>query len=397
MSAPVLTPAGFVAPSTDEEVQDLNSKFLTNVDASLDLDPDQPWGQIIGIFAQKISEAYGVIATGYNAINPNAAEGQLLVNACALSGTIPQVATFSKVTVNLTLGASVTVHAGATMAVLNQPGNVWVLTEDVTSTSAGSYPGVFRSQNPGPFAANAGTLTVITSPQTGWTAGSNPAAAVAGFAADTDTTLRQRRQAELAGEGSGDVDAIRAALLKVEGVINAFVFENTTLVPDSNGLPGKAFRAVIWDGPTPFAANADIAATIWKEKPTGIQSFGSIEVDTLDSQGNLQPVFFERATQVPIYVTCTTTPGSLTADQATAVKAAIKAFADANWNLGSPVIARAFSASPLEPTTAYTPVVTDVPVFQFGTAPSPTNTANLTTTALFIFTLSTTNITVNGV
>ncbi len=415
MTAPVLTPQGFIAPTTAQEVADLNAKFLANVNASLNLDPNMPWGQIIGIFAQKLSEKYQLDATLYNSLNPAAAEGNLLANVCTLSGTIPQVATYSTVTCNLQLAASTTVTAGSVVAVAGQPQNTWVLTSNVTSTSAGSYPGVFRSSLPGPYTANAATITVINTPVGGWTTVSNPNAATAGVAADTDTTLRQRRLSEINGQGSGDTNAIRAAILKIGSpIIQAFVFENTSLVTDSTGLPGKAFRAVVWAGvgglatvlPSGLTVGQTIANTIWANKPTGIQSFGAQVYTVTDSAGNPQQVYFDQANQLGLYVTCTVTPApassSLTDPIRVAVKGAIQAWVQTNLLLGVGVIARAFSASPLEiqtsPTgTVYTPVVTDVPTFAFDIIPSPTNTANLPGSYLNIYTLaSTSTILVNG-
>ena len=233
-----LTNQGYLAPTVQEEVDDLSAAILANVTAALDTSPDQPLGQIIGTFAEKYTEITEVLTTVYNAINPNAADGQLLANVCAITGTYPQVATYSTVVATLTLNASTTVNAGATAQVAGQPQNVWVLQADVTSTVAGSYAATFQSQSPGPPVANAGTLTVIGTPTVGWTAVTNAADALQGLAADTDTTLRQKRAIELLGEGSGDIDAIRAAVLKVGGVIQCFVYETNTLSSDSTGLPG---------------------------------------------------------------------------------------------------------------------------------------------------------------
>jgi len=415
MTAPVLTPQGFVAPTTAQEVADLNSKFLAYVNASLNLDPNQPWGQIIGIFAQKLSEKYQLSATLYNALNPAAAQGNLLANVCTLSGTIPQVATYSTVTCQLNLNASTTVTAGAIVAVSGQPQNTWVLTATVTSTSAGMYPGVFRSSSPGVFNANASTITVINTPVGGWLGVTNPNAAIPGVAADTDTTLRQRRLAQINGQGSGDTNAIRAAILKIGApIIQAFVFENTSLVTDATGLPGKSFRAVVWAGvgglatvlPSGLTVSQTIANTIWSNKPTGIASFGAQVNTVTDSAGNPQTVYFDQANQLGLYVTCTVVPApassSLTDPIRVAVKGAIQAWVQSNLLLGVGVIARAFSASPLEIVTSptgvvYTPVVTDVPTFAFDIVPSPVNTANLPGSYLNIYTLaSTTTILVNG-
>jgi uncharacterized phage protein gp47/JayE len=398
-----LTAQGFSAPTADEEVLDLNSKFLANIDAGLDLAPDQPIGQIIGIFAQKLAEAYQLGATVFNAINPNAAEGVLLDNVAAISGTHRQQSTFSLVELVLTLNASTTVPAGSIVSVAGQPGNTWVLAQTTTSVGAGTYNAGARSTLPGPFQANANTITVINTPIVGWTGVNNPLASVLGFSADTDMQLRQKREAELAGQGSGDIDAIRAAILKVPEVLQAFVFENTSLTTDSTGLPGKAFRVVVWDGATPLASNQAIGQAIWNQKPSGIQSFGAISVTVNDSAGNPHVVYFDRAQQLRVWVTMTTTPATTDSATVAAIKEAVRYFGQLNFNLGSSIIARAFSASPLEPIAAtasepaYTPTITDVPTFAFDTHSTPTNTGNLTATGLQIFTVATADMLCNGI
>jgi uncharacterized phage protein gp47/JayE len=269
-----------------------------------------------------------------------------------------------------------------------------VLEADVTSTIAGNYNGTFRSQTPGPFTAPAGTLTVIGTPTIGWTAVTNPLDALPGLSADTDTTLRQKRAEDVLGTGSGDLDAIRAAVLKVGGVLQVFVFENTSLITDANGLPGKAFRVVVWDGVGHAASNTNIAQAIWDSKPSGILSFGTGANSGVatDSTGTARTILFDRAVQVPIFIVCTTTPSTLTTAGTAAVKAALVAYATANYNLGVSVIALALQASALIPG-----VTTDVPTFFDGTAPGPVTDVNIPISGLQIATLSTTNILVNGV
>jgi uncharacterized phage protein gp47/JayE len=390
-----LTNTGYVASTVDEEVLDLNQQFLANVNGALDLAPDQPFGQVIAIFAEKYVEAMELGATVYNALNPEAAEGQLLTNVCAISGTYPQVATFSKVVCNMTLQGFATVPAGATVQVNGQPTNVWVLQQTVTNTLGTTQvlPGNFDSQVAGPQVGNAGTLTVIGTPTTGWTAVTNPLDAVQGLAADTDTTLRQKRAVELLGEGSGDTDAIRAAVLKVGGVIQCFVYENTTLTVDANGLPGKAFRVVIWDGLGMAASNANIAQAIWNSKPSGIQSYGASSGNAIDSLGNTQVMNFDRAVQIPIYISVNTND-TLTTAQIAGVKSALALFASTNYNLGVSVVWN----------TLFQPVQSviglqehpSVSTLFVGIQSSPTQTADILLSGLQIATVSTLNILVNG-
>jgi uncharacterized phage protein gp47/JayE len=386
-----LLPQGFIAPTQQEILADLVANILS-VQPNLDMSPDQPIGQLLAAVAEKIAEPWEAVATIYNSMNPDAAEAQLLVNLSAITGTRPQAATYSIVAATLNLNAGVTVPQGSVVMVSGQPNNRWTLQAAVTNSggSPANITGSFQSAVPGPFAANAGTLTVIGTPIVGWNSVTNAADAVAGLSADTDATLRVRRAGELAATGSGTVDAIRADLLQVTGIIQAFVFENTSLMTDVNGVPGKAVHAIIWDGVSPISNNL-IAQAIWNNKPSGIQSYGNVLGVAIDSQGNNQNVYFDRAVQVPIYFTLTTTPGSLTLAQTNAVKAAIAAFGATDLNLGVSVVALAFRAA------ALTAGITDVPTFFLGIAPSPVGTTNIVISQLQIATVSTTNILVNGV
>jgi uncharacterized phage protein gp47/JayE len=279
------------------------------------------------------------------------------------------------------------------VSVAGQPANRWVLQADVKNTggSAAAFPATFWSETAGPFAANATTLTVIETPVLGWNSVTNTADAFQGLAADTDASLKTKRSEEITTNGSGTLHAIRAAVLDVIGIVPGAVtvFENTSVITDANGLPGKSFRVVFWDGPGQSASNAAIAQAIWNNRPAGIPSFGASSGTAIDAEGNPQTVNFDRATQVPIYLALTTTPASLTTQQTIDVKAALAAYAPA---LGQSVIAVALASRALG-----VGGVTDVPVFQLGTLPSPTGTSNIPISPLAIATLSTTNMVINGV
>lgn len=393
MSLGGLTPTGFVAPSVQEIITDLNTSILTVVDAGLDLAPDQPIGQTIGIFAEKLAEVWELMSTVYNSLNPDAAEGNLLDNVSAITGTRRRSATYSKVVGTLNLNTGVTVNAGSVVAVAGQPTNTWVLQAPVTNSggSAANFPGTFNSSLPGPFAANAGTLTVINTPAVGWNSITNATDAVQGIAQDTDAVLRAKRQAELAAAGSCTAPAILADVLEVPGVISAFIFENDTDLTDSSNLTPHAIRVVVWDGPAPAATNNSIAQAIWNNKPAGTQTNGVTFGIAVDTTGVFRIVYFDRAQQVPIYFSYTTTPSVLTTAQTAAVKAQVAAVGLAALGLGAEVVALAFKVQPL-----FIPGIIDVTAFTLGTGPAPVGTTNIAITPLQIATVNTTHILVNG-
>jgi uncharacterized phage protein gp47/JayE len=400
-----VTSTGFVAPTVEELDTELNDALHAEVAGDLDVSPDQPMGQIKAIFARQIAKLDEAIATAYNAFNPSAAEGFLLDMVCALSGTKRRAATYSTVVIAMTLGASASIPVGSIANVTGQTTNRWLLVGPatgaggillsegpVTSTSAGVYYGFFRADTSGPRAAVAGTITTITVPVTGWSACTNGLDASQGRDQETDAQLRVRREAELTAPGSGAVDAIRADLLEVDGVQDAFVFENTGDVTDANGVPPHGIEAVVYDGASPLASNADIAAIIWKDKPAGAPTFGSITTTTPDSRGVNQSVSFSRPTLRRVYIEVATPTTSSSYNGTTgpgAIKEAIRAYWAVHRDLGNDVIALALKSACLT-----VQGVTDVPTLKLGFSPAPAGTSNLAISDRELATIDTGDISV---
>lgn len=214
-------------------------------------------------------------------------------------------ATRSLVTCNLSLNAVTTVPAGSVIAVAGQPNLQFELVADVTSTVLGVYPGVFQATVVGPVPANAGTLTSIVTPVSGWTAVTNPLDATLGTNTETDTALRVRRLEEITRPGAATANAIRADVLAVAGVLQCKVYENYTEATDADGVPAKSFETLVWDGNTPVADNTEIVTAIYGSKPAGIRAHGTTTVLYTDDSDNEISIGFTRAVQRQIYVDIT--------------------------------------------------------------------------------------------
>lgn len=168
----------------------------------------------------------------------------------------------------------------------------------------------------GPVDAPIGTLTVIDTPVSGLNRTINVEATVIGRNRENDVQLKARREETLAVGGNATIEAIRSKIKNLEGVADAFVFENDTLVTDIDGRPGKSYECVVDGGDE--AALADV---IWKSKPGGIRTYGQITENVVDSQGVTRVIQFSRPTQVRIYTSL-----DLTVDVATfPINGALKA------------------------------------------------------------------------
>ena len=126
----------------------------------------------------------------------------------------------------------------------------------------------------------------------------NALAAEPGAPVETDESYRIRRVEEIASQGGSTTDGIVADLRKLLGVLEVAALENETSVVDANGLPPHSFEMILH-----LSGDADpdaIAASIWKNKPAGIEPVGTQHVVVTDSEGFPQDVYFSLPTLVVV-------------------------------------------------------------------------------------------------
>ena len=181
------------------------------------------------------------------------------------------------------------------------------------------------------------------------------------------------------------------------------VTDSLTTVAGIN-LPPHSFMAVLFDGTTapddPIVTNDQCAALVEAQTPMGIATAGNSSGTVVDSNGVPQTVRFSRPAGVTVYISVTCSKGPAWDDTATpaAVKAALAAYATANWKPGVSVIhAFLFGVVASVNTDPLNPQVADVTAITLGTAPSPSGTANLTMSVLQVATLIAANVSVTGV
>lgn len=143
------------------------------------------------------------------------------------------------------------------------------------------------AQESGAFEVPIGVITSIETPISGWDSVNNLLAGTTGQNRETDEELRIRRTAS--------VDrSIRGAILAVDNVTQAVVFENDDDVTDGDGTPAHHIWAIVQGG-----ANADIAEAIIDRNSAGIGTRGAV-VNTVTSPvtGNPHVIRFDRPTTV---------------------------------------------------------------------------------------------------
>lgn len=298
-----LTPDGFVAKTLEEIEAGFVEQQRANIDASIDTSAFGLIGQLNGIMASEIASVWELAEAVNDAQDPDKAGGASQDALYALTGPLREDASPSVVLCNVTLQPATTIAPGeAIVSAVGNPSarfaNTFPMVNGGVSTAVVSVR--FEALEGGPTVANAGTLTVRETLPAGWDAVTNPEDATVGTAIESDAAYRHRREDELAAQGGGTVDGIRADLLQLDTVLAASVLENTDdIVVD--GMPPKSIWAIVRSLPGALDEQA-IADTIWAAKAGGIEAFGDVIVNVLDSEEVPHDVGFSRPVEVNIYI-----------------------------------------------------------------------------------------------
>jgi hypothetical protein len=298
-----LTPTGFVAKTVEEIIADMQARQRSSIDGSLNTSATSVIGALNTSFALELAQCWEALGEVYDAHDPNSAQGIAADHNGALSGETRLDHTKSTVTLSLTMDAGTTVIAGSVVSMLGAPSIRFVTLSDAITLGVPATIDVrAEAEDFGAIYAGAGTLTHIESPTSGWTDVTNAAPTTIGSDVETDEAYRVRRIQEISSQGGSTTSGIVADLRKLTPLVREVqAIENDT---DStvDGLPPHSFEIVVWYVGVDPADAATIAASIWKNKPAGVQSVGTELVVVTDSEGLDHDVYFTRPTLVPINV-----------------------------------------------------------------------------------------------
>lgn len=337
-----LTVDGFTLKPQSAIITDLQAAARGDIDPQIEYSDEDPLGQIIGIASAPIAEVWELAQEIYYSIDRENAEGDALDNVGTLSGTDRGEASKSVVYCTMDLDNTAVVPAGAIIAVVGQEDIRFTLDAEQTGTGTPLTGVKFVGEVVGPIQAAAGSLTVIVTAYSGWNSVTNPLDAAAGDSVETIPSYRRSIALGAARRGGSTLDAVRADVLALNEtlpgspILAVSCFENTSLVTDANGLPGKSTEVLVHDNSA--VANDVIAQAIWNSKGFGMQTHGNASATAIDKKGNSQTVYFSRPVPVSITVVlaCQIDPGKYIGD--VALKLAIVTGARAQYDQGDDVL-----------------------------------------------------------
>lgn len=314
----------------------------------INLAPESPDGQRVGIEAKARADLQSMLLQIYNAMDPDAASGDFLTRVSKYAGITRRPATRSQADVDITTNRPVTLPEG--FAVEDDLGQSWVIDAE-QAIPTGTTTVTLFAEDFGAVEADANTITEVVTIVLGVTSVTNPSAALVGVDEETDEELRIRRRRSVQLPSFTPVGSIFSRLANLSGVTDAVVYENDQDTTDTErDIPPHTIWAVIDGGDV-----ADIAETLARTKTAGTGTKGGsvgTYVETLERPGFEDfevehSMRFDRPTDVPIYVRLNVSPrraGAIIDTSAIAQALAGKDFAIAENCVASELYDEVYSA-----------------------------------------------------
>lgn len=292
-----ITNSGLVIERLDAIIERLSQKMREIYGADININPDSPDGQWIGIMSQGIADINEVIAGVYAMSDPTSAVGKWLDIQLKYAGIVRDRATFSNLNdVAITVIRGTIIPSG--YAVTDENGIEWVTTNSATANGT-TLNMQFRSSEVGAFHLSANKELVPKTIVLGVQQVKTTTDSVLGSLQESDESALLRFLRSYAINNLDDREGLEASLLALTDVRDAKVYENYTGVVDANGVDPHSVNAVVLGG-----INNDIAEIILRKKSLGCGLQGSVEV-VLFYRGSDRTVKFDKSSAVNISVKVT--------------------------------------------------------------------------------------------
>jgi hypothetical protein len=292
---------GVVVPQESAVLAGVQADIDTAFGGGVNPDLSTPQGQLATSLTAIIADKNAQIALTANQVNPDFADGRwqdaigriYFLTRLPAQGTVVQAV--------CTGAVNTVVPAGAQAQDTN--GNIYACTQGGTIPLTGSITLPFACQTTGPIVCASGALSTIYKAIPGWDTISNPTAGVTGQNVETRAEFEARRRASIALNANGSVEAVRANVLQVPGVLSCYAIDNPTSAAVVNGditlAPNSIYVAVVGGDP-----NA-VAQAIWQKKSAGCSYNGNTSVTITDTNAAAMPyptytVKFQTPTNVPV-------------------------------------------------------------------------------------------------
>ncbi|WP_233139326.1 baseplate J/gp47 family protein [Aggregatibacter actinomycetemcomitans] len=269
--------------------------FLQIYGQNIDLSPDTPDGQMVGLLSQIKMDIEEMAENVYRQLDPDVATGAWLEQRVAYAGLMRRAASYSYLRSVVLTGEPLTqLYAGI---VVSDPHKVrWVLNANVQLDSNGSARADFRSEELGAFNLAKNTNLTIETVTLGLNAATTLENAEIGVEEETDQQLRERFFISRTKNAQNSADAIQSKIAALPDVKQVKVLENNTKQRDKNGVEPHSLNVIVDGG-----EDNQIAQVIYENKGAGVGLQGGTET-TLTINNERRTLRFDRVFQVDVQV-----------------------------------------------------------------------------------------------
>mgnify|MGYP000078233386 CR=1 FL=1 len=290
---------------------ELIAEFTADMEAiygtDINLESDTPDGQLMNIWVQSVLDLQDLLVSIYSGMDPDNAIGNTLDQRVAINGIERRAGTYTVTNITLVNSAAVSLiglndivtDESEAYTVSDNEGNRWYLANSINIATPGTQVLVFRSAVPGAVLTIPNTINVPVTIVLGVTSVNNPTTyTTLGINEETDAALKIRRQQSVALPSQGYVEGLTAALLNLESVTYAAVFENVTSVDDGDGIPAHG----IWVIVAGTATDEEIANVIYVERSLGCAMKGTETYNILRPAGDYFTVRWDPVVAQNLYI-----------------------------------------------------------------------------------------------
>lgn len=302
-----------ITTDTQEQIQaSILARLRARFGGSLNTQITSLSGQFAAVVAEGLALNQQATLALARSFDPAAAQGRLLDQRAALTGSTRKGATHSQVRGVLTASAPCVVADG-TLFANDEFGGTWEVTGGpYVFAGAGSLDATLVAVETGPVNAQAGNTWSSVTIISGLTGFTNPVDdASLGRVQEGDPEFRYRRTAELYARGQGPLAAVAAVVGRVDGVVSCRVFHNPSESPVGTdpvrnlGIPWKAGNVVVETEPAIPGADLQqaIADAAWSAAGLGVELYGTSYTRTVaDAEGQSHTVSFDVVADVDVFL-----------------------------------------------------------------------------------------------
>lgn len=294
-----LTDQGYLAPSYEELLDSVQDDFLRVFPSDLVLTSNSNAGILSRLIAWREYEQIQAQQQVYYSAFVSTATGSALDRLGANVGLPRKVDRPASATLTIVTDGEYLIEAGTQFE--TEDGYIFDLTDDVLTTLEGDKwqaVGNAEAEDTGAITnVEPNTITVVYNPDESIISVTNPEKASGGQDYEEDSQYRARLIAENANQPSPTLNGVRSALLNVQGVREVNIVENQFATTDKYGNPPYSVHIYCLGG-----TKQDIADCLISHIAVGITLAGSVECDAVDVAGNTKQVYFDYATDRPIFV-----------------------------------------------------------------------------------------------